>query len=73
MLIPIPNDSNDNQSQMRSELNSTTTGDQRDYQRIREYLNVPPWKCPVCKGTMFGRMEYCSYCKRPRVSTGEQR
>ena len=31
--------------------------------RVKEYLNVPSWKCVKCKTTMFGRINYCVYCK----------
>ena len=32
-------------------------------ERIREYLNVPNWKCNECGTTVFGRCRTCPYCR----------
>lgn len=66
MLIPMPKGYEEEQTQTRSELDSTTTGNNEDFDRIREYLNVAPWYCVECGGKMFGRMTYCAFCKRER-------
>jgi rubrerythrin len=29
----------------------------------RNYLAVPPWKCPACGLTNFGRNKHCASCK----------
>jgi hypothetical protein len=37
--------------------------DKPDSRWIRWYLDCPSWKCVKCGAVMFGRMEYCVYCK----------
>ena len=39
-----------------------TTDTKRD-EYIKWFLNVPSWKCTKCGAVMFGRMDYCVYCK----------
>ena len=53
MIIPLP----------KHEELQEEQEENKDYARIKEYLNCPPWKCVKCKATMFGRMTYCVYCK----------
>ena len=40
-----------------------------EYERVRQYINCPNWKCPVCKGVMMGRVLNCVYCKFRGVIT----
>ena len=58
MLIPRP-------KYTGPEARAVTDGEytEEDYNWIRWFINVPDWKCPRCGGTMFGRMEYCIFCK----------
>lgn len=30
--------------------------------RIKRYLDVKNWMCPVCTATNFGRNKHCAYC-----------
>jgi Zn-finger in Ran binding protein and others len=40
--------------------------ERKSYTEVMEYLNVEPWKCPVCNLINFGRNERCAACKRDR-------
>jgi hypothetical protein len=33
------------------------------HRRTQIYLNVPPWICPKCGLTNFGRNKSCPYCR----------
>jgi len=41
---------------------------QIDHEWIRQFMDVPSWKCPDCRLTNFGRNEKCANdrCRRPR-------
>lgn len=56
MIIPVP-------KYNEPELSFKDEKDLQDAAYIKWYLNVPSWVCTHCKATMFGRMEYCVYCK----------
>jgi hypothetical protein len=40
---------------------------EKEYARIREYMDVKPWKC-ACRLVNFGRNKYCAdyKCRNPR-------
>ena len=33
-----------------------------EYLRIKRFLDVPNWMCPICTATNFGRNKNCAYC-----------
>jgi len=34
-----------------------------DFRKIQDYLKCENWTCDRCGTIMFGRVEYCVYCK----------
>lgn len=37
-----------------------------NYLRAKNYFDTgmsTKWKCPKCKATMFGHLEFCAYCR----------
>ncbi len=62
MMIPIPVHQED---EIITVINTAI-----DHQWFIDFLNVPPWKCPDCRLTNFGRNEKCANyeCRRPRLT-----
>jgi len=61
-LIQPPNDYGIPQPELIEDKPKPRTSDAEN-RRIELYLNVKPWKCPVCGTTMFGRCMECVYCR----------
>lgn len=56
MMIPVP------KHQEHEKLPNMESDDER----IKRYLDVPPWKCPQCNLNNFGRNQRCASCRREK-------
>ncbi len=53
MMIPIP-------LEREPEIILTKRTIFTNHEKVREYLDCPSWKCPVCNLTNFGRNQFCA-------------
>jgi predicted RNA-binding Zn-ribbon protein involved in translation (DUF1610 family) len=53
MIIPVPTD-----NELTIEQHEPNT-----HEYVRWYIDCTPWKCPECGSTVFGRCQFCAYCR----------